>query len=282
MRRARPRTGSVWIALPTRRRSDRAADPAAFVHYLDAVTAGSSVQEYKRQTFALLGARAGARLLDVGCGTGDDVLALARLVGPNGQVTGIDGSETMIAEAKARLRAAPPEAIVEFRRGDAHHLDFDDLHFDGCRVDRVVQHVTDPARVLAEMVRVTSPGGRVVASEPDWGTLIVDAPDRAVSRHVLNACSDAIPNGWIGRRLPGLLKDTGLTDVVVVQRGATFTSLETFDYLFRLRDAVTTVREAGVLTASDAEAWLAGLEEADRRGRFFGSLSGILVVGRKA
>ena len=75
------------------------------------MTAETSAQDYKRRTFALLGAKAGARLLDVGCGTGDDALAMARLVGPDGHVTGIDTSETMIAEARARLRSERPAAI---------------------------------------------------------------------------------------------------------------------------------------------------------------------------
>jgi ubiquinone/menaquinone biosynthesis C-methylase UbiE len=61
-------------------------------------------------------------LLDVGCGTGGDVRALAELVGPRGQVVGIDSSEVMIAEA--RSRSAVAGLATEFRVGDAHHLRF--------------------------------------------------------------------------------------------------------------------------------------------------------------
>ncbi len=46
---------------------------------------------------------AGASVLEVGCGTGDDAIALAQIVGPSGQVTAIDRSQTMLQEAIATL-----------------------------------------------------------------------------------------------------------------------------------------------------------------------------------
>jgi ubiquinone/menaquinone biosynthesis C-methylase UbiE len=93
-----------------------------FAQYLDNMTGLSFTQEYKRRTFELLQARPGHRLLDVGCGTGDDVRALAVIVKPFGQVTGVDASAEMIAEA--RLRSDALGLPVEFRVGDGHALDF--------------------------------------------------------------------------------------------------------------------------------------------------------------
>lgn len=60
-------------------------------------------------------------MIDVGCGTGDDVRALATLVGPVGHVIGIDASETMISVAQERSRASL--LPVEFAAGDAAKLD---------------------------------------------------------------------------------------------------------------------------------------------------------------
>jgi SAM-dependent methyltransferase len=78
---------------------DRAADPAGFVRVLDALTALDFVRAYKRRTFELLGLEPRASVLDLGCGTGEDVQELARLVGPGGRVVGVDRSETVIAQA---------------------------------------------------------------------------------------------------------------------------------------------------------------------------------------
>ncbi len=62
----------------------------------------------------------GARVLDVGCGCGDTVLALADRVGPHGWVTGVDVSEPMLARARERIATrAPGSAVIELQLGDA-------------------------------------------------------------------------------------------------------------------------------------------------------------------
>src|SRR5262249_48824623 len=116
--------------------------PAQFVQHLDRLTAEADVRAYKERTYDLLEPRAGNRFLDAGCGTGDDVLALGRLVGRSGQVIGVDASETMISTA--RERSAGSDLPVEFHVGDIYRLDFADPTFDGCRVDRVFHHLADP------------------------------------------------------------------------------------------------------------------------------------------
>jgi cyclopropane fatty-acyl-phospholipid synthase-like methyltransferase len=81
---------------------DHTTDPDFFVRYLDTAGTQEQIQTFKRRTFELLEVKAGYHLLDVGCGTGDDVRALAPLVGSTGRVVGVDHSGTMIAEARKR------------------------------------------------------------------------------------------------------------------------------------------------------------------------------------
>ncbi|MBA3415813.1 MAG: ubiquinone biosynthesis methyltransferase UbiE, partial [Chloroflexia bacterium] len=69
---------------------DETTDPADFVRYLDATRATGFFQEIKRRSFALLDLHPGDAVCDLGCGTGDDVLALARLVEPGGRALGVD------------------------------------------------------------------------------------------------------------------------------------------------------------------------------------------------
>jgi SAM-dependent methyltransferase len=83
-------------------RVDATADPNFFVRFVDAANEMASVQACKRRMEAMLQPRVGQRILDLGCGTGDDARALARLVAPGGRVVGVDNSEVMLAEARRR------------------------------------------------------------------------------------------------------------------------------------------------------------------------------------
>jgi demethylmenaquinone methyltransferase/2-methoxy-6-polyprenyl-1,4-benzoquinol methylase len=105
----------------------------------------------------------GSRVLDVATGTGDLALALARRVGPGGEVLGSDFSEKMLARARAKAAtvAVPPR----FEWGDALDLPYADDSFDVATVGFAVRNFADLPRGLAELVRVVRPGGRVVVLE---------------------------------------------------------------------------------------------------------------------
>lgn len=224
--------------------------------------------------------KTGAHLLDIGCGPGDDVRALAQMVGSTGRVVGVDNSEAMIAEA--RKRAEGLNLPVEYSVGDAHHLDFADNTFDGCRAERVFQHVENPGQVLLEMVRVACPGGRIVVLDPDFDTLVIDAKDRALTRRILNfRCDHIVRNGWIGRQLPALFREAQLTEITISADTWLPTDYAIAAQLLRLREHTERAREAGAVSATEAASWLGELEEAGKTGRFFAAMTFFFVSGRK-
>jgi SAM-dependent methyltransferase len=98
---------------------------------------------------------AGRRILDVGCGTGRVSIALAEKAA---EVVGVDPSEEMLAEARARARGS-----VAFERGRAEALPFPDGRFERV-VARLVVHLVDRVRALPEIRRVLGPGGRLVVA----------------------------------------------------------------------------------------------------------------------
>ena len=104
----------------------------------------------------------GTRVLDVGCGTG--ALASAVLAGnPRCVVVGIDPSPGYVAYAKAHC-----SRNCEFEIGDAQKLGFPDASFDACVSLLVFNFIPDPAKALAELRRVTRPGGPVAAAVWDY------------------------------------------------------------------------------------------------------------------
>jgi ubiquinone/menaquinone biosynthesis C-methylase UbiE len=186
---------------------DGTADPGAFIEYLDTVASLEVVRELKARSYELLCPREGHKLLDLGCGLGDDVRTLAARVGVTGRVVGIDASEVMITEARRRSRGLdlPGEFVV----ADVLHTGLPDNCFDGCRAERLFVHLANPAAALAEMVRVVKPGAPLVVLDADWETLIVDSPQRMVTRKLFNFFCDSGESRWIGRQLRGLFVSAG-------------------------------------------------------------------------
>jgi demethylmenaquinone methyltransferase / 2-methoxy-6-polyprenyl-1,4-benzoquinol methylase len=101
----------------------------------------------------------GDRALDVATGTGDLAIALARRVGPQGQVIGSDFSEQMLELARRKSDDA------RFEWGNALDLNYHDNSFDAVTVGFGARNFSDLQAGLAEMTRVTRPGGRVVVLE---------------------------------------------------------------------------------------------------------------------
>lgn len=257
---------------------DREADRQFYVRCLEYQNVSAFNLMYKRRTFDLLDLRPGLRVLDIGSGLGQDVLEMARLVGPNGEAVGVDLSQTMIDEARTRSPGA--DLSVSFHQGDAHELPFVDGSFDRCHADRTFQHLPEPKRALAEMIRVTKPGGWLLIVDPDHETLVIDTPYKDITRRFLAFRSDGLAQGDIAHRLYGLFREAGLVDVAVEGMVNVSTDYETAK-MFRYVEGMRTSQEYGVVTQEEADRWIAYLEEAGRQGRFFSSYTHFITTGRK-
>ncbi|MBN8888138.1 MAG: methyltransferase domain-containing protein [Rudaea sp.] len=189
---------------------DSAAQTGALVEFLDR-TAADHFGEINRRSFDLLHLRDGAAVLDVGCGTGDDVRAMRAEVGARGCATGIDLSRRMVEEALAR--DCNSTFASRFLVGDVRSLAFADGAFDACRISRVLLHVDDPETALGEAARVVRSGGRIVAVEPDFDTLTLAHPDRATTRAVLDAFCDSFAHGGVGKWLAIWLRRLGMSEI---------------------------------------------------------------------
>ncbi|MEC4813420.1 MAG: class I SAM-dependent methyltransferase [Scytonema sp. PMC 1069.18] len=258
---------------------DDTTNPNYFVSYLDAISTLHSIQVYKQKTYSRLEIKEGDRILDVGCGIGNDVRQLAQKVGNRGHVVGVDNSETMIAEARKRSESLKP--LVEYHVCDVHSLEFPERIFDGCRADRTFQHLKNPQKALAEIVRVVRSGGRVVISEPDWETLIIDASDRTLTRKILNFHCDSSCNGWIGRKLPALFNEIGLKNIGVDANTLMLSDCTLADKHLGILSAAIRAQQAGIISITEACDWTSHLEQKSQAGHFFCAITGFSIFGCK-
>jgi len=257
---------------------DAGPDPKHSIAYLDLVTA--QLRELKSFSYGLLGLKPGAAVLDLGCGTGDDARALAALVGAQGLVIGVDASRAMVAEARKRSLESGLE--VEFIVGNAERLDLARNSFDACRSDRLLQHLPDPGRALREMVRVANPGAVVQAIDGDYGMVALDSTDRATTRTILDRICDGIRNGWIGRRLPALLRECGLKDVRTEAWVGTTADFRIANQMLDLEAVARRARDEGLVNAPAWAAWLKDLKRRHKQGQFFAGWTIFVATGRKA
>lgn len=244
---------------------DGATDPRAYIAFLDSFQ--RSLAPMIESGIELLGLQAGSSVLDVGCGHGAVFGRLAARLGSGARIVGVDSSRTLLAEARRRCGSTTLQ--VELHEGDAHRLPFADATFDATRADRLLIFLRDPGAALAEMVRVTRPGGRIVVTEADLGCAVVDAPDAELTRTLLATAAEAVPGGWIGRRLKRLFAESGLHCIEV----RVFTVPSTDFGEWRRRTGIDPAAERAVALgradALDVDAWRGELESRDAAGRFF-------------
>ena len=106
------------------------------------------------------------RVLEIGSGAGDVSLMLAELVGPEGQVVGVDVNPTILDTARQRATDAATRN-VEFIASDARALDFSDK-FDAIVGRFVLMYMADPGEAFAQLITHLKPGGIVAFQEPEY------------------------------------------------------------------------------------------------------------------
>ncbi|MBA4064062.1 MAG: hypothetical protein C0501_10185 [Isosphaera sp.] len=172
-------------------------------------------------------------VLDVPCGDGFYSAGLARRLFPQGKVVAADLSDAFLARARRRFARLTRVAPTEFVKADVYRLPFDPAAFDAVWCARSLISLDDPAVALAEVRRVTRPGGVVGVLEDDeyhrvlvnWPVdleLAVQGATAAAARAKYGSATKLAP----GRRMLKLFRSAGLTPrgkkTVAADRAAPF------------------------------------------------------------
>lgn len=239
------------------------AETAARVRYLD-----------------LLAPKSGEIIIDVGAGSGVITAEIAQRVGPGGRVFAVDLSAPLLDAARETAREAGVSHLIDGRVADGRDLPFGLSAFDAAFCHWVLLHVENPEKIVAEMRRVTRPGGRVVVVEADWETAMVWPADRIMTRRILNHAADRNYEPWIGRRLQGLFAGQGFSDITVEPIVAIDRGGEDRAWLEYLFERAALAVAAGVVQRDEAIAWMAKLDRGFKDGDFFFAVTQFAVLGR--
>ncbi|MUG97877.1 methyltransferase domain-containing protein [Scytonema sp. UIC 10036] len=164
-----------------------------------------------------LGLTVGGRAIDLGCGPLGILHLLAERVGPTGEVVGVDREARLLDMAQTILAERRLPNVRVFQ-GDVTATGLPRASFDVVHERLVLMINPHTERVLAEMVALTRPGGVVAVQDLDVVSLVCEPPHPAwlqlltTYQRVYQARG---LDGYLGRRLPGLLRAAGLVEVQV-------------------------------------------------------------------
>jgi SAM-dependent methyltransferase len=186
-----------------------------------------------------------------------------------------------LAVARELAREAGFVDGIEFREGSVLQLPFPDGAFDAVLCVTVLSHVPGGEAAIPELARVLRSGGRLGVFDLDTDMTTFTHSDRALTRRIVAAASDATAvDGWLVRRLPLLFQRAGLADVRARGFFPLETDLQSFYANMAERCAAVAVG-VGAITESERRAWLEGFRDQGAHGPIIAGRLHIFVWGRK-
>lgn len=171
-----------------------------------------------------VGVEPGETIVDFGCGPGYVAAQLARLAGPDGHVYAIDVNEAMVARAREVADASGRgDQITTYHCLD-ERLPLTDGVADRVYAKNVLEYVPDLHSVLTELKRTLSPGGTMVASDSDFGFVVVEPLTPAEVTELFEAAAPAFKEPNVGRKLRAAFLEVGFDEVNVEVTAAVDTS----------------------------------------------------------
>jgi len=258
---------------------DGTGDTSACTRCLDLLSDIPFFHGIKQESFRIVAAAKPELVLDAGCGAGNDLATLAGLLPKKSRVMGIDASAALLSTAAERTASCRDRC--DLVRGDLLRLPFATGTFGACRIDRVLQHIHNPAHVVEELVRVLAPGGTLVAFDNDWDTLAVGLGDEEKSALITRSWSNSFASGRVGKDLDRIFRNTGLVRVSAEPRTLVLPDLVLAKKVYDLPALLARMQDAGIFSERDLAAIREELEGRARAGTFTSGYTGWLVTGEK-
>jgi len=234
---------------------------------------------YRRRLAMLeaLSVQPGERVLEVGCGGGALLPALAANVGTTGNVVGIDISPDQIAAANEACKSFEcARAEVQ----DVNNLTYGDASFDAIAAIQVIEYLDEPQAALAGLRRACSDNGRIAILATNWDTMFWHCDAPVLTGRIQNAWREHAPFPNLPSELRSMFSDVRFR--VAQQVPVTIINNAYHEDAFAYwiaRLIVAYVTGQRLVSQEDGAQWLGQLQYAQDAGRFFFSSTPVLTVG---
>lgn len=231
----------------------------------------NGLKKYSYQPFSTVDT---GTLIDLGCGTGIDVINMSRQFGNKVTVVGVDHDDSLLEKG----RAAAADHNVRFVCSEATQIPFDDDSIAGLRAERLVQHLTQPQVVINEARRVLRTGQPLVIVETDWASLVFYQGDAAVQEKLIHYLTKVkINNGFAARKISSYFEAASFRQIKTEVFPFTLRSLKEANTYLWIELILNEMRENGHLNDEEHNSFVASLKKADEN-NYFACAINIVVV----
>jgi ubiquinone/menaquinone biosynthesis C-methylase UbiE len=213
-------------------------------------------------------------IIDLGCGAGNDVIELAKVIGEHVKIIGVDHDPVMLQQGKNDSKGI---GNVDFILSEAWPLPFEDETISGLRTERVIQHLKNPEKVIQEINRILKKDHPLVIIETDWQSLSFYTEFVDIQNKVSAYLTDVkVNNGFAAKKLISYLQLSNFREIKFEIHPFVVNSLEEANEYFWIEKIVKEASEKGYIKDHEYKDFYNALQRANDENYFACSIN--LVV----
>lgn len=214
-------------------------------------------------------------VIDLGCGTGIDVIQMASMFKDHLDVVGVDHDPSLIDIAKNNSKELKN---VSFVVSEGNSIPFADESIDGLRAERLIQHLKNPKEVFDEVYRILKPESPIVIVESDWSSLNFYCGSVIISQRLTTYLTEQkINNGWASKKLCTYLTQSDFSNIKLNVFPFVLNSLLDANTYLWIDKIVEEMYQNGIISLDERGTFNNEIEIANQNGYFACSMN--IVVG---
>ncbi|HEY1025060.1 MAG TPA: methyltransferase domain-containing protein [Sphingobacteriaceae bacterium] len=240
---------------------------------------GNFLKQLKEATYTPFTHIQDGIVIDLGCGTGMDVIQISALLRNSVKVVGIDHDDNMLEKGRAAVSEDPN---IEFICAEAFPIPFENDTVSGLRAERLVQHLKEPQRVMNDIHRVLQPNAPLVIVETDWPGLIFYNEHRDIEQKLVHYLTHAkINNGEASRKIVAYMEESGFKNIQIDIFPFVLRTLKEANMYLWIDKIIHEAADQNYISNEEHQLFMNALESADAKKCFTCSINMLVVSALK-